>query len=175
MDEKELIVKVVVGPSNPYIQSLTASARDVGYTVELVQASDDMPALMRWADLAISGGGTTCWELAHMGVPFAVAILADNQEIIASALGAQDAAVILGRSKTWNASDVVAALRELIKNPDSRQYIRQQAGKLVDGRGSERVVKSMRYYDFALRSAGPGDCKKVFEWSNDPDTRQMLI
>ncbi len=173
VNDKALIVKVVVGPTNPYLNSLTTAASDAGYTIELITAANNMPALMRWADLAVSGAGTTCWELAHMGVPFAVAILADNQEIVASTLAAHEAAVVLGRSKKWHDADTAAALRALINDHGSRQYMRQQAGKLVDGRGSERVVQSMLCYNFTLRSAAPGDCKTIFEWRNDPDTRRF--
>ena len=42
--------------------------------------SDDLSALMSAADLAVSGGGQTLYELAATGVPTVALCLADNQE-----------------------------------------------------------------------------------------------
>ena len=45
-----------------------------------------MPQLMAWADLAVSAAGTTCWELAFMGLPMLLVVLADNQRPNATCL-----------------------------------------------------------------------------------------
>jgi len=34
---------------------------------EFLDRAAKMEELMAWADMAISGGGTTCWEMAYMG------------------------------------------------------------------------------------------------------------
>ena len=39
----------------------------------------NMPSLMNWADLAITAGGSTSWELAFMGVPNLIINFAKNQ------------------------------------------------------------------------------------------------
>jgi spore coat polysaccharide biosynthesis predicted glycosyltransferase SpsG len=33
-----------------------------------------------WADVAVSAGGSTCWELAFMGAPGLIITVAENQE-----------------------------------------------------------------------------------------------
>jgi len=40
-----------------------------------------MPELMAWADFAVSAGGSTCWELAFMGLPALVLIQAKEPGI----------------------------------------------------------------------------------------------
>ena len=46
----------------------------------------NMPELMARADVAVSAGGSTCWEVAFMGLPFLIVVLAENQEHIAKEL-----------------------------------------------------------------------------------------
>ena len=58
-----------------------------------------MPALMARADLAISGAGSTYWELVFMGLPSMIVLLAENQGVLADHIMGQQAAVNLG----WHA------------------------------------------------------------------------
>ena len=64
-----LAVRVVVGPANPWRAELEALASALPLDVALCTAVTDMPTLMSWAHVALTGAGTTCWELACMGVP----------------------------------------------------------------------------------------------------------
>ena len=45
-----------------------------------------MPELMAWADVGVSAGGLTSWELAFMGLPGIVIVTAANQTGVAAAL-----------------------------------------------------------------------------------------
>ena len=54
---------------------------------------------MAWADLAISGAGSTCWELACMGLPAVTLVLAENQRAIAEQLNAAGLVLNLGGTK----------------------------------------------------------------------------
>ena len=74
----ELHVRVVVGVANKYRQDLVSVAETCACRVEVLEATDDMPGLMQWADVALSAGGSTCWELLYMGVPSAVLVLASR-------------------------------------------------------------------------------------------------
>ena len=54
--------------------------------MRLVVNAPNMAELMAWADVAISAAGSTAWELACMGLPAALIVVAENQTGIAAAL-----------------------------------------------------------------------------------------
>ncbi|NEP28200.1 UDP-2,4-diacetamido-2,4,6-trideoxy-beta-L-altropyranose hydrolase, partial [Moorena sp. SIO3I6] len=87
---------VVVGGSNPHYQQLQAAVHDSGTAITLKYNVTNMPELMAWADIAIAAGGSTCWELAFMGNPSLVVILAENQRQVAEKLDAFGAAINFG-------------------------------------------------------------------------------
>src|SRR5260370_1637027 len=81
----------IVGANTPHYQQVEAGARCLPdkvntdrLSIKLVRNPASMPALLAWSDLAVSGGGSTCWEMAFMGLPSILLILADNQRIVAA-------------------------------------------------------------------------------------------
>ncbi len=96
-----LEVTVVVGGNNPHYDALQAAAQRSQHAVRLEHNVTDMPALMAWADVAVSAGGSTCWELAFLGLPSVVVVLADNQRAIVHGLATVHYAVYLGMSNIY--------------------------------------------------------------------------
>ncbi len=43
--------------------------------------------------------------------------------------------------------------------------------QLVDGRGTTRVIRAMLERIITVREAVESDCKQIYEWANDDDTR----
>src|SRR5262249_28782632 len=60
----EIETKVIVGGSNPHIQSMRSSITNDSSAIHFVVDANNMPELMVWADIAIAAGGSTAWELA---------------------------------------------------------------------------------------------------------------
>ena len=50
--------------------------------LEILPRVDDMPTLLLDTDLCITAGGSTCWELCCLGVPFLTVEVAENQHAI---------------------------------------------------------------------------------------------
>jgi UDP-2,4-diacetamido-2,4,6-trideoxy-beta-L-altropyranose hydrolase len=136
-------VKVIAGPSHPQISSLRKAADMAPFPIEIFHNVRKMANFMAWADLAISAGGTTCWELAYMRVPFAVVILAKNQEKIALGLHDATAAINLGWYSSLTSEALTDCLLNLIENKDKRMELSSNGKNLVDGLGVERVQKQM--------------------------------
>ncbi len=133
---------VVIGGSNPHKETLKAQIANANCPIQLKRNVTDMPTLMAWADVAISAGGSTCWELAFMGLPNLILTLAENQRLIAQGLGAAKAAVSLGWHYHITAMQIAQSL-ELLAHTDLASM--SKCGKLlVDGRGSSRVVQQVR-------------------------------
>src|SRR5258706_70458 len=60
---REVSIRVVMGGANPNREVLEQLAANVPHEMELIGATDRLHDLMAWADLAVTGGGSTCWEL----------------------------------------------------------------------------------------------------------------
>lgn len=140
-------VVVVVGASNPHLGTLQALADQSPLTIRLARNVTDMPELMAWADVAISAGGSTCWELAFMGVPSLVGIIADNQVGIAEALASQNVARNVGWFETLGADQLAQTVVTLMKDEGERVRISQAGRRLVDGQGAQRIGAMLRAYE----------------------------
>jgi UDP-2,4-diacetamido-2,4,6-trideoxy-beta-L-altropyranose hydrolase len=140
-----LEARIVVGSQNPHGSLLREEAKRLGLgdSVRLLAHPAEMPELMAWADLAVSAAGTTCWELAFLGVPAALGIVADNQEAIAAALEGAGAAVSLGWFRALSAGDLAVRLGALAEDAAARSRLGRLAQRLVDGGGAARVVAAL--------------------------------
>jgi spore coat polysaccharide biosynthesis predicted glycosyltransferase SpsG len=136
-------VRVIVGPTNPHLETLQQAVSRTPNVQVLIDVAD-MPAQLAWADMAVSGGGSTCWELAFMGLPSILIVMAENQLRIAQALDEAKAAVNLG----WHHQISLLSLLEEISNLqrawETRREISDNARSLVDGKGASRVVEALR-------------------------------
>jgi UDP-2,4-diacetamido-2,4,6-trideoxy-beta-L-altropyranose hydrolase len=140
---------VVGGSSNPHIDELETLLCDGHGPVRLVRYVDDMAERMAWADVALSAGGTTCWELAFMGLPNAIMVLADNQVANAVAFDAAGVSVNLGRADEVEEGALAHALERLLLDAESRQAMSERGRALVDGKGAARVVAALQESDDA--------------------------
>ena len=136
-----LDVLVVVGGSNPHTELLQKAI--LGTNIRLVRNVSNMPELMAWADMAITAGGSTCWEAAFMQLPSLVIVLADNQLNSAQTL-AQTGLVEL---ENWYldgfSSNFCTTLKQLISGQEARMTMGERGRQLVDGKGVYRVIEKM--------------------------------
>ena len=97
--------------------------------------------LMQKSSLAIGAAGTTSWERCASGLPSVVVIQAENQRQIALEL--QQLKVITCLEEVEMTVHLNKHIDQWIKNEENYQYAVQQATKICDGLGSERVVKKI--------------------------------
>jgi UDP-2,4-diacetamido-2,4,6-trideoxy-beta-L-altropyranose hydrolase len=132
---------LVVGPANPHREALAALAPAPG--IEVAVDPPDLAGLMLDADLAITTGSTSFWELACLGVPALIIVIADNQRAVARAAENAGAALVLGESDHLDPRSLAAAVAALAADPQRRQRMRQAGRNLVDGRGADRVADTV--------------------------------
>lgn len=166
-------VVVVVGGSNPHAARLKEAAS--GSAIRLVYDVANMAEWMAWADVAVSGGGTTALELAFMGLPSLLVELSDNQKAVAAALERVGAVKDLGWHVDLTPDRIVQALVGLLQDPQERRQMTQRGRRLVDGKGAERVVGILLGHRILLRKVEEGDCRLLWEWANDPVVRQNSL
>ncbi len=135
-----LDVKIVVGPSNPHLDTLTQQVKRSKHNTQILRSVADMSPLMAWAHMAVSGGGSTCWELAFMGVPSLTVSLAENQLDIARALDQRGVSHFLGPVNEMSIDGTADAISDLIHSRSDRRRMTETGRCLVDGYGTERVV-----------------------------------
>jgi UDP-2,4-diacetamido-2,4,6-trideoxy-beta-L-altropyranose hydrolase len=146
VDIEELEAKIVIGPSNHHVEILKRkikSDRTTEHVFQLVQDAN-MPELMSWADVAVSGGGSTCWELAFMGLPFLSIILAHNQVRIASGLDKFGAALNVGWYSDLTEKKLASHLAAFISHHKFRMDMSKMGCQLVDGLGAKRVIEILK-------------------------------
>lgn len=139
-DIPDLEARIVVGPASPGNKAVRQAIRRSSGDVRLLTDVTDMPGLMAWADIAVSAGGSTCWELAFMGLPPLIVVRADNQIEIAAGLDAAGFGVNLGELDDASTARLPDALTRLIQDRHRRQRMGCTGRTLVDGKGARRVL-----------------------------------
>lgn len=172
LKEANLEVVLVAGGSNPYLKDLQSAVDSSQTRVRMVTNTLDMPALMAWADVAISGAGGTAYELCYMGLPALLFVIADNQQGIAESLSNLSAAVNAGWARDFDALSFAERLRQLIGSQSARQALSTRARELVDGLGADRVRAALVDRELRLHAFREDDCQLLFSWANDPQVRE---
>lgn len=168
-----LQAKIIVGPANPNRGILQDAIGSSESDIQRLDSVIDMPDLMRWADLVVSAGGSTCWELCRLGVPFMTLVLAENQSGLATELDRRGIAQCLGYSPAVEA--IAEAVDELLSDHDARMRRSAAGRRLVGGFGVDRVLclpakeSGLDLFKgrLALRPAAVCDMECFWKWAND--------
>ena len=108
--------------------------------VELLTNVDNMAKVMSCVDFAISGGGLTTWELAHMGVPAIAIAKGKHEEMLISAAAEYGSVIDGGTAEEFNIDKFARLARGIIFDPLLRCNLIRQGQTITDGRGAERVI-----------------------------------
>jgi UDP-2,4-diacetamido-2,4,6-trideoxy-beta-L-altropyranose hydrolase len=162
LNRDSIRIRVVAGPANPHVDELRDAAVAFPGELELLTAVSDMASLMSWADLAVTGAGGTCWELACVGLPAVLLVIAENQRASAAELGAAGLVVNLG----WHSDVSVECLANEINgliDASSRRLCMSRRGKaLVDGHGADRVAATLMNFAPAMGTPqSTGDYRRL--------------
>ena len=169
VEGESLEVVVVIGGSNPHGGVLEQAAARCA--IRLVKNAMNMPELMAWADVAVSGAGTTCWEMCLLGLPAVVVDLAKNQFPVAQRLDELGVACHIGSSHDCSAEKIASELRGLLASSETRSRMCTRGRELVDGRGASRVCAAMLKGGIRVRRARESDSRLLWEWANEPGVR----
>ena len=141
---RPLEVSVVVGPANPHLKDIEEELSSASFSYRLLQSANDMPCLMAWADVAVSAAGSTVWELAFMGLPALLLVVAKNQRGAARKLQQARIFQILGAEDRVESKGIGENLAGLVGKREVRRKMSKRARLLVDGLGAKRVADILR-------------------------------
>ncbi|HLA29183.1 MAG TPA: UDP-2,4-diacetamido-2,4,6-trideoxy-beta-L-altropyranose hydrolase [Syntrophales bacterium] len=178
MDVPGLETRIVVGSANPHLEILNHAVHGSACNFRLLTDVSDMSEQMAWAEVAVSAGGSTCWELAFMGVPTIVLVLAENQRSSAEGLAQAGMAINLGWFDHGSDRQISAALKSLLNDHEQRTQMSTVGQRLIDGNGSRHVLQAMWEQNdvesidgLNIRLANMLDSVPLYELANDLSTR----
>jgi spore coat polysaccharide biosynthesis predicted glycosyltransferase SpsG/RimJ/RimL family protein N-acetyltransferase len=170
-----LVKKVIVAKGFRNIADIESLKDD---KTELVYYPDaaGMKEVMLESDVAISAGGQTLYELARVGVPAIVVIVADNQSHSVRGWEKVGFAEYAGQWDDDGVIGAIAAKIELLKSRSLRESKRKVGRNVIDGAGISRVVRELlsAFYRprLTLRRATLADARDLFDLANDEVVRR---
>lgn len=167
-----LEITVVAGPAGNQSAVFNASSK---HTCRVVEDVRDMASLMASMDLAVTGGGSTCWEMAFLGLPAIVLELSDNQRRSSRALAEAGAVENAGAVETQEATLLARRIQALCLDRDRRLAMSDAGRKLVDGEGGQRIVRrlGLGLPSLQLRPATAADSRAMWLLASEPSVRQQ--
>ncbi len=166
----DLEVAVVLGPANTHLASITEFTGRSKYGYRILRNIGDMTEVMDWAEVGISAGGSTCWELCFLGLPFFVFSLAENQRIVAHGLEENGAAILCHKP-----ADLLQRLEAVLEDSEQRRSMSRKGQALVDGRGVYRALSALRGGQGCLLPASPEYCEVLWPLANDSLARRLSV
>ncbi len=139
-----LAVTVVVGGSNPHFALLQKLTAESGNHISILRDVRNLAELMAQSDMAVSAAGSTCWEMCLLQLPMVLIDVAENQTPIAKGMHAAGAAVHVGSAGCVREADIAETVSNLLASASERTGLSQRCGELVDGLGTERVLREFR-------------------------------
>jgi UDP-2,4-diacetamido-2,4,6-trideoxy-beta-L-altropyranose hydrolase len=136
---------VVIGSLFGDVPELERMAAREPALTQLHRGVTDLSTLMAEADVAVSGGGQTLYELAASGLPTVAVCLADNQE---GNIAALDGVTLLRGGRAPEAAiadyrEVEDSCRRLGADPTLRARLSRAGQGLIDGRGASRAADAI--------------------------------
>jgi len=132
---------VVIGPFVKDKESIFEAAMRRPQQVRVYSDPPDMRSLMLAADLAITSGGQTTYELAATGTPAVGFCIAANQRMNLEGFEARGTLVFAGYVEDPDLKkNIIRAVDELASNTDRRREMSVVGRKLIDGQGAERAA-----------------------------------
>jgi UDP-2,4-diacetamido-2,4,6-trideoxy-beta-L-altropyranose hydrolase len=162
--KRPLNVKVVVGAANPHYEVLAKEVEGSSHNFEILRGVEDMAPLMARADAAISAGGSTVWELAFMGLPAILSVVADNQEYSVNCLVRDDVFMSLGRPSETRVEGIAAVVQKLLYDAAKRTAMLGNCQKIVDGKGVDRVVDDLMQWPLRILFLGGTLSNDLSRW-----------
>ena len=135
---------IVLGNSYKYKDFMIENYKDE--KVKFHINTNNMAKIMLDSDLAISAGGNTLYELSACGTPTIAVIIADNQRKFVQGIHRKtglDYVDLVGENFEDTKDKFLDIFERNIKNYNCRKQISRKMFDLVDGNGSNIIVKEI--------------------------------
>jgi len=134
-------VMVILGPAFRHESEFNSVAGNSTPPPTVIRNAINMAALLGSADLAITAGGLTMFELCCLGTPSLVVCAELFEVATASRLEEAGAVINLGFGADLDFMQLTSRLNMMLEDFELRRRMSERGRALVDGRGAERVAQ----------------------------------
>jgi spore coat polysaccharide biosynthesis predicted glycosyltransferase SpsG len=132
-------INVVIGPNFSHDVELNGMLGNSPRKFNIIRGMNDLSHIMLRADLAISAGGNTLFELACLGVP-TIVLCAELFEVgTADRLAAEGFGVNLGFGQDVGCGAITSSVCTMIGDVQLRKAMSKRGKALIDGHGVLRM------------------------------------
>ena len=136
-------VDVVLGAANAHRERVQRRLHRAALPAHLHVDPSPMTELMSRASIAVTAAGSTCWELACLGIPMVTVVTAHNQIEVDRTLREAGASVGIGALDDTLGARLHEAVAALLADDAKRRRMASCGRALVDGRGAARVAQAI--------------------------------
>lgn len=113
------------------------------YPVELVSDCKSIAPHLTWADLAISAGGITKYELAYASIPAVLIAVVNHQDPLCKEFVKHGTAQYIGRKELLTEEIIKDKLLDIIFNTETRKKMTLCGAEYIDGNGISRILEQL--------------------------------
>jgi len=140
-EETECIV--LLSSANPRKDDILKWNRENRTNTMIVLDAEETAPYMASADLAITAGGMTVFEMAVLGIPVLIMQIADNQVPITRAWQQCGYGIDLGHLDKLHQETLLQEMTSLMQDAGRRQAMSIVGQAMVDGEGTRRVARAL--------------------------------
>jgi len=136
---------IILGPGFPLLEKLKQIRMKLNNnTFHFFQGINNLGEMMQKADIVISAGGNTLYEMACIGTPGIVLWEDQHEYILGKTFSEKGVALCLGNGMSIPEKDITRNIHELLKNIDRRKDMSQCGKKLIDYKGRNRIMHKIK-------------------------------
>lgn len=133
-------IDIAIGSGAEHLSEIQAFLRQSSLDTTLYVDSKNIAELMSHADVGIGAGGTMLWERSILGLPSITIALADNQLAASKVIGDFGITTFLDVKDRNFKKKLSSAVKCLLTNTALRKQYIEKSVKLIDGKGSSRIL-----------------------------------
>ena len=131
-------VTAIIGVNFSSKKQILEKSRTLPHNFKVIEAVGNIETYMSNADLVICGAGTTLLESMFLGIPTIVVPQTEDETIFGKFIETQNGCVFANLSE-----NVMKNVLKMVKNCEFRKKMSDNAMRLVDGKGIERIAKKL--------------------------------
>ncbi|WP_299290880.1 glycosyltransferase [Nitrosopumilus sp.] len=133
-------ISIVLGASFQCWSKLNKILSESNKNIKILKDISNMPVIMKKHDLAITAGGNTLMELAYLGIPSIIVCGEKFENETAKLMEKKHFGKNLGFGNDVSLKQIEKSVRDLMLNYDLRLKMNYFGKRVVDGKGSKRIV-----------------------------------
>ena len=139
-------VITILGPGYKFVNEIEKLNLKSKHEIEVISNPKSMVKYFAKADIAITSGGMTKFEISFMGIPSIVLCQNVNEDFVTNNIKKYKTLINLGVGTCVEFKEFYRAFNLLINNFDLRNEMSMNGKRLIDGLGKKRIVERVEKF-----------------------------